>query len=280
MFRTYRASKMNAVYFTTLHPLSGRLVTCLASPTDSTPHIPIYRHVNFIHRRYSHTSVESALVQMLDPAPQTLSFGRAFSTKVALSKEEALKWEEVHRKDDIMIYTDGSGAHGQVGAAAVMYRNGTLERYLQFHLSSKGEYTSHEAELVGILLGVHLLNTAGSSTLEAKINSDSSSAVIALLRNKKKTAQYIVNQILEAINGIREYEANNPVASPREPPSLTFVWIPGHQDIPGNQEADIKAKEAARGYSSDPKDLPCHLTSPNWREEFTSRALINGIGSL
>jgi hypothetical protein len=44
-----------------------------------------------------------------------------------------------------------------VGAAAALTRNGITQEILHYHLGSSSEHTVFEAELVGILMGLHLI---------------------------------------------------------------------------------------------------------------------------
>ncbi|RPD64530.1 hypothetical protein L227DRAFT_469172, partial [Lentinus tigrinus ALCF2SS1-6] len=43
---------------------------------------------------------------------------------------------------------------------------------------------------------------------------------------------------------------------------LTLRWVPGHQDIAGNEQADCEAKLAATGDSSSIRLLPAALRRP------------------
>jgi len=76
--------------------------------------------------------------------------------RVAESREDGIAMDE----DDTaatQIYTDGSGLDGQIGAAAVLYRNGRRIRSVRYWLGTDKEHTVPEAEAVALILGQELL---------------------------------------------------------------------------------------------------------------------------
>ena len=81
-----------------------------------------------------------------------------FELSIAENREDSIK-ETVTAMEEIQIFSDGSAMEDKVGASAVLIRKGRHTRTLHFHLGPSTEHTVHEAELVGILLGLHLLRT-------------------------------------------------------------------------------------------------------------------------
>ncbi|PVF92973.1 hypothetical protein CPB86DRAFT_686220, partial [Serendipita vermifera] len=120
------------------------------------------------------------------------------------------------------------------------------------------EYTAYEGELVGILLGVHLLNTTFNLGKEVIIYTDSRAAVSQILGSGNSSAKYLVDEITTNIDGPVGDRSDQGTSEIKLSP-LALVWIPGHAKIPGNEYADLKAKEAARGRSSDIEQLPPNL---------------------
>ena len=77
-------------------------------------------------------------------------------THIPKDKEKTLK-EMKTITDDITLFTGGSRIDG-VGASAVMYRNGQERQTLHKHLRKEEEHTVFEAEVVGAILGIHLVS--------------------------------------------------------------------------------------------------------------------------
>jgi hypothetical protein len=108
-----------------------------------------------------------------------------FELSITESREDSIK-EMEEASEEIQIYMDGSVIKGKVGAAAILTREGRHTQTLRFHLSPKAEHTVHEAELVGIILGLHILNTEKKSRKPAMIGMDNQAAIKAFdseLRN-------------------------------------------------------------------------------------------------
>jgi hypothetical protein len=58
-----------------------------------------------------------------------------------------------------MIYTDGSGYRGGIGAATILYSDGTCKAEFKYQLGPAKDHTVFEGELTGIILGLHLVRT-------------------------------------------------------------------------------------------------------------------------
>jgi ribonuclease HI len=120
------------------------------------------------------------------------------------------------------IYTDGSKMDGRV-ACACWYRNKAISRRLPDGCSI------FTAELHAILLA--LLAVKESSRKKFIICSDSKSALQAL--NRMKVDIPLVSKCLKLLWGLRTGATD-----------ITFVWVPSHVGIWGNEAADREAKKA------------------------------------
>ena len=76
--------------------------------------------------------------------------------RIAGNKETA-KNEDKEDMSHIRVYTDGSGIEGQIGAAAVLYRDGVLKRTKRLRLGSTKHHTVYEEEGIGLILGLELI---------------------------------------------------------------------------------------------------------------------------
>ncbi|KAL1733151.1 hypothetical protein EV714DRAFT_178472, partial [Schizophyllum commune] len=110
----------------------------------------------------------------------------------------------------------------------------------------------YEAELVGKLLGLHLLAREGTNFhhRQRTIILDNTSALNAAKTRYAHSGQYLVENIVETID-----ELKGPS------PKLTARWAKSHVGIAGNERVDEEAKKAAQGESSPRRALPPLLRS-------------------
>ena len=142
-----------------------------------------------------------------------------------------------------------------MGAVAILIRKGKPMRKLHLHLGASTQHTVHKAELVRILLGLHLIKTDKRGNTSYYIGVDNQAALSALKSVKSSSGQYIADEILELATRIQK-QRNSPKYF------LRFRWTAGHVGIVGNEEVDEEAKIATGGLSSDKKLLPMLLRKP------------------
>ena len=169
-------------------------------------------------------------------------------------KEES-KRADTTATEKIKVYSDGSAHGGNVGAAAILRRNGRPDRTLKLHLGTTEQHTVYEAELVGMIMGLHLIKTEERNKTKCALSVDNQAALIAINTKMNKSGQHLAADVLRIAKQLTERRANSRF-------QLTFRWSAGHVGIAGNEEADKAAKSAADGESSDKQDLPPCLRKP------------------
>jgi len=60
---------------------------------------------------------------------------------------------------EVIVYSDGSGLNEQIGAAVVLYKDGTEQGVLGKHLGSEEQHTIFEAKVLGLSLVAKLIKT-------------------------------------------------------------------------------------------------------------------------
>ncbi|QRV84548.1 Reverse transcriptase from transposon X-element protein [Ceratobasidium sp. AG-Ba] len=220
---------------------------------------PLHRHLvkagRYVkrHRSALHELLHTfnILPSTFAPAPEPLTTPKILkilNPTIPPSKEAALAAIE-RVNADVRIYSDGSGIDGGIGAAAVLCRDGQPDKILRLHLGSNKRHVVYEAELVGAMLALHLLaNERGVDSAWVGIDNQ---AVLHTLRSP------IVNAAPHLVLAIADLAKHLTRSHPGL--SVTTTWVPAHVGVPGNELADVAAKEAARGLSSDAQDLPRYL---------------------
>ena len=167
------------------------------------------------------------------------------------NKEES-KRADATAVEKIKVYSDGSAHSGKVGAAAILKREGHPDRALKLHLGTTGQHTVYEAELVGMILGLHLIKTERRNTTKCVLNVDNQAALKSIKTKMNKSGQHLAAIVHQMAAKLHESRGKNKFR-------LTFRWTAGHVEITGNEDADKLAKTAADGESSTKDTLPSCL---------------------
>ena len=204
------------------------------------------------------------------------------TVSIPQSKEDS-KAADTNAEEEIKVYSDGSMHGGKVGAAAVLYRNGRRTRSLRLHLGKASKYTVYEAELVGMLLGIHLIKTEKKGRVKCAIGVDNQAAIQALDSELTNPGQHLAAEFLRVADQVALARNRK-----RQNYELTVRWTAGHAGIEGNEWADREAKKAAEGDNSERFQLPKYLWKPikmgtsaikqdynrrsneEWKEEWTT----------
>ena len=162
----------------------------------------------------------------------------------ALNKDKAA--EEHERKlrqipaEDLIIYTDGSGHGGHIGAAIY---SPTINITKGEYIGTDNTHNVYAAELTATQMAITLFEERTQEYSNVHIFTDNQSAIQAIESPKQQSGQYIIKSILDIIDKI--YEAKPSC-------SIHIEWVPGHKDIDGNEQADHAAKVAATSSTTPP----------------------------
>lgn len=153
------------------------------------------------------------------------------------SKEEAAKahQERLHQisTQDLIIYTDGSGHDGHIGAAIY---SPTARTTKGKYIGTDDTHNVYAAELTAIQMAVKLYEEKINEYMNVYIFTDNQSAIQTIDSPKRQSGQYIVKKILDLIKRVREIKPTC---------NIYIEWVPGHENVEGNEQADQAAKTAA-----------------------------------
>ena len=150
--------------------------------------------------------------------------------KAAKAHQEQL--QQMSRKD-LVVYTDGSGHNGHIGAAI---HSPTINLTKGQYVGTDNTHNVYGAELTGIQMAMRLFEEKIDEYSNVYIFVDSQPAIQAVASPKRQSGQYIIKKILDAIDRIHE---TKPTCN------VHIEWVPGHKSITGNEHADKAAKAAA-----------------------------------
>jgi len=174
-----------------------------------------------------------------------------FAVSIAENREDSIR-EAENASEEVQVFMDGSAINGKVGVAAMLTRAGNPPRTLHFNLGPENEHMVHEAELVGILLGMHLISTERHSSTSYVIGVDNQAAIQAFHSMLRNPGHHLAREILRITNQVQKRRRKGNY-------KLIIRWTAGYKGITGNEKVDRKAKKAVEGKTSDKKLLPSYL---------------------
>ena len=129
-------------------------------------------------------------------------------------------------QDKLAVYTDGSKTEtGKVAAACVVPSIGAKRS-----ARITDDVTIYAAELQAIIMAVDTVDTAITDSKEIAVFSDSKSVLESLDAGKSLSRPTLYQTLTAKLNASKH--------------KFSFIWIPSHCNIHGNEAADQEAKQA------------------------------------
>lgn len=125
-----------------------------------------------------------------------------FQISIPEDKESSARAAE-NATEDIQVFTDGSAQEGKVGAAAILIKNRS-SRILHVHLGPEAEHTVHEAELVGLLLAIHLISTEKRAATTCSIAMDHQAVIRAFDSDLRRPGHHLAREFLKIANRVQQ----------------------------------------------------------------------------
>ena len=120
--------------------------------------------------------------------------------RIPKSKEAALAALNTIQSK-VVVYSDGSGQNGQIGAAAVLYRHGVEQRSLRKQLGSKEQHTVFKVGVLSLLLAVELIGRE-CQVQTVIIRVDSQAAFLVARQTRAVPGQYLLGSLHEQFKAI------------------------------------------------------------------------------
>jgi ribonuclease HI len=157
--------------------------------------------------------------------------------------------------EEIQVFSDGSAQGSKVGAATILIKKDAPDHILHFHLGPETEHTVQEAELVGMLLALHLVATEQCNATSYLIAVDNQATLRAFDSDLRRLGHHLAREVLDLANCLQKCRGKRKF-------NLVIKWAAGHCGIVGNEKADREAKKAANRTTSLTKLLPPLLRKP------------------
>ena len=138
----------------------------------------VEKHHSPLHKLMYKFKLKPDLMEKIEAVRQGPKWEPDTALRVAESKEMA-KEEDRMDENSIKVYTDGSGYKGNIGAAAVLYRNGVIKRKRRMRLGSMKHHTVYEGEGIGMILGLELIREERDVEGMVSMGIDNTAAICA-----------------------------------------------------------------------------------------------------
>jgi ribonuclease HI len=136
--------------------------------------------------------------------------------------------------------------------AAYMYVNSTsqppiysptIEIIKGKYIGTDDTHNVYAAELTATQMAVKIFEQKINEYMNVHIFTDNQSAIQTIESPKRQSGQYVIKKILDIIDQIHEIKPTS---------NIHIEWVPGHENIEGNEQADQAAKTAATPNSTPP----------------------------
>ena len=127
--------------------------------------------------------------------------------------------------EEVQIFTDGSGINDNIGAVAILRRQGQPDKILHFHLGSKTHYTVYNGKQIGMLLGAEVLRRE-PNVRSVYMGVDNQAAIMATVSRNCYSGHALTDLFLQTLE---------PALRKNNLHTLSVRWVPGHANIAGNE---------------------------------------------
>jgi ribonuclease HI len=175
-------------------------------------------------------------METIYPFPKPRWWTPLIRIDIANNKKEAKQHhdEKIHETDTIRFYTDGSGIEGHIGAAAYCPQTSATK---QQYLGTDSTQNIYVAELYAVKLAIDMAQDLPTRYSKCVIYADSQPAIKATSSPSRQSGQSVICAVLESVDSLKAQQPDL---------EISLVWVPGHEDIPGNEKADELAKDTPK----------------------------------
>jgi len=150
--------------------------------------------------RHNPREIEKIPVTVRNPAHQGIL---PFAISIAGSREDSIR-EAEHANEEIQVFADGLAIDRKVGVAAILTRAGSPPHVLHLHMGPESKHTIHEAELVGILLAMHLISTEKYRSTTFVLGVDNQVALKAFQSTLRNPGHHLAREALQIANQVQK----------------------------------------------------------------------------